>query len=190
VRYGAGSGFWRMLVAPLTGAGSTLGRIAGIIGDWLIHPIDNIRVLFTDDFAKRSLVLLYMETIDSTIRLVKSPFGKLATQLEEGPAPTARNPMAFDLARRMAGIMKGKAMVVVSEALFGIPTTAHILGGACMGKNDQEGVIDAEHRVFNYHNMWICDGSAISANPGVNPSLTITALTERAMCKIPTKSTG
>lgn len=188
VRYGAGSGFWRMLVAPLTGAGSTLGRIAGIIGDWLIHPIDNIRVLFTDDFAKRSLVLLYMETIDSTIRLVKSPFGKLATQLEEGPAPTARNPMAFDLARRMASIMKGKAMVVVSEALFGIPTTAHILGGACMGKNDKDGVIDADHRVFNYQNMWICDGSAISANPGVNPSLTITALTERAMSKINPKT--
>ena len=78
-------------------------------------------------------------------------------------------------------------MVVTTEAMLGIPTTAHILGGATMGSNAEEGVIDAQHRVFNYQNMWICDGSAISANPGVNPSLTITALTERAMARIPSK---
>ena len=71
---------------------------------------------------------------------------------------------------------------VTTEAMLGMPTTAHILGGACMGSNE-DGVIDANHRVFNYQNMWICDGSAISANPGVNPSLTITALTERAKSK-------
>ena len=122
-----------------------------------------------------------MESIDSTLKLVKSRWGNLSTQLDKGPAPTANNPIAYDLARRMAGIMNGKAMVVTTEAMLGIPTTAHILGGACMGSNAEDGVIDANHRVFNYQNMWICDGSAISANPGVNPSLTITALTERAM---------
>lgn len=188
VRYGAGSGFWRLLVAPLTHAKSVAGRFTGIFTDWLRHPIDNFKVLTTDDFARRSLVLLYMETIDSTLQLVKSRFGKLGTRVEEGMAPAANNENAFDLARRMAGIMNGKAMLVVSEALLGIPTTAHILGGACMGSNEKEGVIDVNHRVFNYHNMWICDGSTISANPGVNPSLTITALTERAMSKIPAKS--
>lgn len=187
VRYGAGSGFWRLLVAPLTEGKNILGRMVNIARDWLMHPIDNMRVFFTDDFARRSLILLYMESIDSTLKLVKSKWGRLSTRLDQGPAPTANNSVAYDLARRMAGIMTGKAMVVTTEAMLGIPTTAHILGGACMGQNEQEGVIDAEHRVFNYHNMWICDGSAISANPGVNPSLTITALTERAMSKIPAK---
>jgi len=188
VRYGAGSGFWRMLVAPLTVGKNFFSRIINIGKDWLLHPIDNIRVLLTDDFAKRSLILLYMESIDSTLKLVKSRWGSLSTKLDTGPAPTANNPIAYDLARRMAGIMKGKAMVVTTEAMLGIPTTAHILGGACMGSNAEDGVIDANHRVFNYQNMWICDGSAISANPGVNPSLTITALTERAMSKIAPKA--
>lgn len=78
-------------------------------------------------------------------------------------------------------------MVVVSETLFGIPSTAHILGGCAMAKSINEGVINENNEVFGYPNMFVCDGSMISANPGVNPSLTITALTERAMSKIPKK---
>ena len=78
----------------------------------------------------------------------------------------------------------------MTETALNIPTTAHILGGACMGADASEGVIDAEHRVFGYAGMYVIDGSAISANPGVNPSLTITALAERAMSKIPSKVAG
>ena len=68
---------------------------------------------------------------------------------------------------------------------MGAPTTAHILGGACMGPDVGGGVIDHRHRVFGYDDLYVIDGSAISANPGVNPSLTITALAERAMSFIP-----
>jgi cholesterol oxidase len=68
-----------------------------------------------------------------------------------------------------------------SETLIGSPSTAHILGGACMGNSPANGVIDAQHRVFGYEGLYVIDGSAVSANPGVNPSLTITALAERAM---------
>jgi cholesterol oxidase len=78
--------------------------------------------------------------------------------------------------------------VAISESLLGIPTTAHILGGAVMGKTIDEGVIDENNHVFNYKNMLVCDGSMISANPGVNPSLTITAITEYAMAQIPAKT--
>ena len=78
-------------------------------------------------------------------------------------------------------------MVLLTETLLGIPTTAHILGGCVMGKDADEGVIDKDHRVFGYQNMFVCDGAAISANPGVNPALTITALAERAMSKISDK---
>jgi len=78
-------------------------------------------------------------------------------------------------------------MVLNTEALLGIPTTAHILGGACMGKDAESGVIDNKNKVFNYENMYVCDGSMISSNPGVNPSLSITAISERAMAMIPKK---
>jgi cholesterol oxidase len=69
--------------------------------------------------------------------------------------------------------------------MFNIPTTAHILGGAVIGANPESGVVDSSHRVFGYENLLVCDGSAVPANPGVNPSLTITALAERAMSLVP-----
>jgi cholesterol oxidase len=86
--------------------------------------------------------------------------------------------------------VKGTPFVMVTEALTGTPTTAHILGGCVIGRNRDEGVIDRDHRVFGYENLFVCDGSAISSNPGVNPALTITAMTERVMSKIPVKETG
>jgi len=78
---------------------------------------------------------------------------------------------------------------MILEAAANIPTTAHILGGAVIGRDATTGVIDTDHRVFGYTNMMICDGSAVPANPGVNPSLTITAMAERAMAKVPAKNT-
>ena len=78
-------------------------------------------------------------------------------------------------------------MVIATEAIMGTPLTAHILGGCVIGKDAASGVIDSDHRVFGYQNLYVCDGSAISANPGVNPALTITAMTERAMSKFPGK---
>jgi cholesterol oxidase len=72
--------------------------------------------------------------------------------------------------------------------VLGIPGTAHILGGAVMGATASEGVIDQNNRVFGYANMLVCDGSMISANPGVNPSLSITAISEHAMSLVPNKA--
>jgi len=109
----------------------------------------------------------------------------LSSRLQSGGAPTPFIPAAHDLARRYAAIVDGTTMVLLTEILAGIPTTAHILGGAVMGENAAKGVIDTQNRVFGYRNMYVCDGSMISANPGVNPSLTILALAERAMSRIP-----
>ena len=111
-----------------------------------------------------------------------------ATRLDSGPAPTAFIPEARDLSERYAAIVGGKPVALVSETLLGIPSTAHILGGACMGRDATEGVIDSENRVFGYRNMLVCDGSMISANPGVNPSLSITAISERAMSRVPPRA--
>jgi cholesterol oxidase len=186
VRYSAGSGFWRLFMAPMVSAETIVGRLAAMIKDAIIHPIANLKALFVDDWAKRTHILLYMESIDSTLRFKKSIFG-MSSGLEKGKAPTAFNPLAQDIANRVAKNINGKPMVLNTETLFGIPTTAHILGGACMGKDASSGVIDDTNHVFNYKNMLVCDGSAISANPGVNPSLSITAISERAMSLIPLK---
>jgi cholesterol oxidase len=93
------------------------------------------------------------------------------------------------MAERYAEMVNGKPVVLLTETLLGIPTTAHILGGAVMGRNINEGVVDKDNKMFGYQNLYVCDGSVISANPGVNPSLTISAIAERAMAKIPRKAT-
>ena len=127
-----------------------------------------------------------MRTIESTLRFSKGLFG-MKSSLETGSPPTAFIPDAKKYAEQYSKIVNGKPVTLITETLFGMPTTAHILGGAVMGKDASEGVIDKDNSVFGYENMYVCDGSMISANPGVNPSLSIMAITERAMSKIPPK---
>jgi cholesterol oxidase len=187
VRYSAGSGFWRLLQAPLAHGRNAFVRMFKLLVNFVQHPLQNLKVIFVDDWAKRTQILLFMRTLDSQLTFSKRFFG-LKTSIEEGESPTAFMPEAKELAEQYARIVNGKPTVLLTETLLGIPTTAHILGGAVMGQNRDEGVIDKDNRVFGYENMLVCDGSMISANPGVNPSLTITALTERAMNTIPPKS--
>ena len=135
---------------------------------------------------KKTQIILFMQTLDSKLRFTKGKCG-LRTSIEQGKPPSAFIPEAKNLVDQYSKIVHGKPRVLLTETLFGIPTTAHILGGAIMGMSPSEGVIDKDHNVFGYKNMMICDGSSITANPGVNPSLTITALAERAISKIPPK---
>ena len=148
-------------------------------------PVDIFRALTVKDYAKQTVIMLYMRSLEGSIRFTRGILGQLTTQLSDGPAPTASIPEATELANRMAEKIDGVPLSMATESLLNIPTTAHILGGSCMGKNNDEGVIDADHQVFNYPGLYVIDGSAVSANPGVNPSLTITALAERAMSRIP-----
>lgn len=184
VKYSEGSGFWRIFMAPMVSGRTFLSRVVKSISAFVKNPLDYLRVLLVDDWSKRTQILLYMESIESSLRLKPNGIGGMKTSIDSGAAPTAFNPKAQEIAGKVEQLINGKAMVMVTESLFGIPTTAHILGGACMGADADSGVIDKDNRVFNYENMLICDGSIISANPGVNPSLTITALTERAMGKL------
>ncbi len=185
VRYPEGSGFWRLFMSPLVYGDSALQRIAGILKDYFQHPVQNLRAWFIDNWAKRTQILLFMQTLDSTLNLTRNRLGFMQSHIEKGTAPTSFIPEAKELAERYARIVHGKPFSLISETLLGIPTTAHILGGAVMGQTPAEGVIDKNNRVFGYENMYVCDGSMVSANPGVNPSLTIVALSERAMSKIP-----
>lgn len=189
VRYGAGSGFWRLLMSPMVEGRFALTRLGKIMLDWLKHPGQNFKCYFVWDWAKRTQILLIMRTLNSTLRFSRGLFG-MKSSPEVGEVPTAFVPDAKHLAEQYAGIVNGKPTVLLTETILGIPTTAHILGGCVMGANREEGVIDKDNRVFGYKNMLICDGSVISANPGVNPALTITALSERAMSKIPRKPTA
>ena len=109
------------------------------------------------------------------------PGGVLGTTVTEGEAPAASIPEATDLAERFAKKLGGVPASSLTETLLGVPSTAHILGGAVMGKTPDDGVIDANHEVHGYPGLYVVDGAAVSANPGVNPSLTITAMAERAM---------
>lgn len=195
VRYGEGSGFFRMLVLPRTEGNHVLVRLGGTVRSFFRQPLTWMRIAFAHDFAKQSQILLYMRTLEGSLRLRlgRSAFTGfrrgLVSELEPGSErPTAFIDEAADLAERFAKKMGGEAMTMLTETLFGTPTTAHILGGACIGASERDGVIDAEQRVFGYPGLWVADGSAVSANPGVNPSLTITAMTERAMSLIPAKA--
>ncbi|MDX2471841.1 MAG: GMC oxidoreductase, partial [SAR324 cluster bacterium] len=187
VRYGAGSGFWRTSSVPLVSGSNIFIRLTKILLDYALHPIQNLKVLFVKDWAKATHVLLFMQTLDSTLSFSKGFFGRMATTVEKGQAPTAFMEEAFALNAKFSKLTGAKPMAFLAESIFGIPNTAHILGGAVMGENSAEGVIDKNNKVFGYEDMLICDGSMISANIGVNPSLTITALCERAMSKVPAK---
>ncbi|HEX6240814.1 MAG TPA: GMC family oxidoreductase [Polyangiales bacterium] len=189
VRYGTGSGFFRTLVT----APHVAGR-AGLLIVWrmllatLLHPILTLRAFFTRDWARNTMILLYMRSTESTLRFVRNVFGIMDTKLEQGERPSASMPEATAIALDIAKRSRGLARSMVIEQILNVPTTAHLLGGCCMGDSAESGVIDHRHRVYHYDGLYVIDGSAISANVGVNPSLTISALAERAMTFIPAKA--
>ena len=183
VRYGEGSGFWRLVMMPMVSEPNWLKRFGKLMIIPFTAPIAWLKVYFTRNYSDRTAVLLFMQHIDSTLKFRKGLF-RMKTKIEKGNAPTAFIPAAAEMARRFAKITKAKSTVMFTEVVSGIPSTAHILGGAVMGKDASEGVIDKNNRVFGYENMYVFDGSMISANPGVNPSLSITAIAERGMSLI------
>lgn len=183
VRYGSGSGFWKMMGVPLTHGRNMPVRAGKLLIHLLTKPFSWLRIYFTRNFSKSSMILLFMQHLDSTVRFKKG-WINLRSVISSGKPPSAFMALSKELAERTACLIKGKPFVMATEALTGTPTTAHILGGCVIGKDASEGVIDKDHRVFGYRNLYVCDGSAISANPGVNPALTITAMTERAVKNI------
>lgn len=196
VRFGEGSDFLKWLALPHAPGRFFPLRLLKAAAIVLRRPLRWIGVYASRTFARDSQILLYMRPAESTLSL---RWGRslytlfrpgLVTKVDDPKgAPTAFMPEANDLAKRFATKVDGVAVTMATELLTGAPTTAHILGGACMGRDASEGVIDIDHRVHGYPNLYVVDGSAISANPGVNPSLTITALAERAMARVPPKTT-
>lgn len=188
VRYGPGSNFFRMMALPHAPGDTVQSRVWSTIRQFARHPRTWAAAYTGADHARRSQVLLYMRTLEGTLsftlgRGLRTGFRRgMVSTLEPGqPAPLAFMPEATELMQRFAKKVDGVGVSMASEVFTGVPTTAHVLGGACMGRDGVEGVIGPDHQVHGYDGLYVIDGAAMSANPGVNPSLTITAMAERAM---------
>ena len=188
VRYGAGSGAWRLALAPMAYGPNVFVRLYKMLAQWVKHPVTYLKIALVKDWAKHSQVMLFMQHLDSKLQFKLNRWGFLQTALDVGERPQAHIPQAEQLALMYAKTVNGKAYTLFTEQLFNLSSTAHILGGAVMGEDASMGVIDGQGRLFGYKNTYVCDGSMISANPGVNPSLSITAISEYIMSQVAHKS--
>ncbi|MBM4372191.1 MAG: GMC family oxidoreductase [Deltaproteobacteria bacterium] len=194
VRYPAGSDVMSFLTTPLTDAGGRIPRPLRWLGNILRHPVDFLRVLWPFGWARRSVILLVMQTLDNSIRVFRRrrwwwPFRR--SLVSEPEQRRARVPVtvaqAQPLTRLLAERMGGVAQSAINEVLLNTGITAHILGGCAIGPDPARGVVDGQGRVYGHEGLFVVDGSAVPANLGVNPSLTITALAEHAMSHVPPK---
>ncbi|HKG94380.1 MAG TPA: GMC family oxidoreductase [Gemmatimonadaceae bacterium] len=189
VTYGDAGDSMSLLYTLMVGDGTRVTRPLKLLAAIARHPVRLLRTISPRGWSQRTIIVLCMQTLDNAISLVpkRDLRGgvRLQTQQDpERPNPTfipVANHFAEWLAKRTGGIAQSSVM----EAVLNIPSTAHILGGAVIGGDPSRGVVDAHQRVFGYENLLVCDGSAIPANVGVNPSLTITALAEHAISHVP-----
>ena len=191
VRYSAGSDLMRLLGGPLIDSGSIGQRLLRSALDVIRRPVDFLRTHVLPGWAKRTTILLVMQTEDNHLRMRQGrglpTFWRrnLVSQTSDEHKIPSKIDIAHDVTRRFSQLTDGIPMGSVNESLLNIPMTAHILGGCLFGKDADEGVIDMDCQVHNYPGLYVVDGSIVPANPGVNPSLTITALAEYAMSRVP-----
>ncbi|MDT8342298.1 MAG: GMC oxidoreductase, partial [Longimicrobiales bacterium] len=197
VRLNPGSDALFWLAAPLTGGGGRVPRPLRLLGNALRHPLRTLRGLWPFNRAVRTGVVLAMQAteghLDLTLRRRWWRPGRpaLASRLPRGQAPPVSYiPVANEVARRMAGRMGGEAWNNWPEVVLGAPLTAHMLGGCPMGADAEAGAVDFEGRLFGYPGIRVVDGSVVPVNLGVNPSLTITALAEYLMARVPPAEPG
>ena len=193
VTHGGRGDSLRFLYTLLTDDGSRVTRPLRWLTGIVRHPLQFAGTLWPFGWSRRSITLLVMQTRDNAIalRARRKRFGagvRLQTEQDAGRPNQTFIPIANQAAKLLANQIGGIAQSNISEALANIPTTAHILGGAVIGASPAGGVVDYRQRVFGYRDLLVCDGAAVPANVGVNPSLTITALAEHAMSHIPAAS--
>jgi cholesterol oxidase len=170
---GAGGPGWRRLL-------SAVARQPGALG----------RQLDVRSWSERTVIALVMQARDNSLTLFakRGWFGgaRLSSRQGHGQPNPSWLPVGHEVVRRLATQMGGEPAGTWGE-IFGVPMTAHFLGGCVMGASPAEGVVDPWHRAYGYQGLHIVDGSAVPANPGVNPALTITALAERAFSHWPNR---
>ncbi len=185
-RYPPGSNMMGTLMTVLVDGGGSIPRQIRTLMAIAKNPYRFVKSLSVYKWSERTVILLVMQTLDNSIKLVRK--GRwLSTAPGHGEQNPTYIPVANEAARVTADIMGGYPSSAWNEALFDVPTTAHILGGACIGESPEKGVVDPYHRLYGYEGLHVSDGSVVSANLGVNPSLTITTMTERAMSMWPNR---
>ena len=192
VTYGRYGDFMSLLYTLITGDGTRITRPLLWLGNVLRHPLRFLRTLWPIGWSRRTVLFLVMQSLDNAIsfRARHGLFGGVSLSTEQDPEKP--NPTFIEIGNRAAEWLAqrtgGYAQSMLLEAWANIPTTAHILGGAVIGRDATSGVVAADSRLFGYRNFLVCDGSTVPANPGVNPSLTITAMSEHAMSLVAAKS--
>ena len=190
VRYGPGSNLMGALATALVPGDRRLGaRLMSLSAQVLRSPVRQFRLGNLRRWSERGIIALVMQTADNSLTLsLRRRFGRLVMTSEQGHGEP--NPSYLPQAHAAAAAIAARVERDGGEPaeargswpeVFGIPLTAHFLGGAVISSSPDEGVIDAYHRVWGHPGLHVVDGSAVPANPGVNPSLTITALAERAL---------
>lgn len=185
VSYGERGSIVKFFFTVLTADGTRWTRPLQWLRAVVRHPWQFVRSLSPRHWGRRTVIFLVMQSLDNALRFVARRTWRGGIRLQTAQDAARPNPTfipeGFDAAQWLAQHTGGLAQSMVTEALANIPTTAHILGGAAVGADATQGVVDASGRVFGYDNLLVCDGSVLPANPGVNPSLTITALAEHFM---------
>ena len=188
VRYGKGSNAMGLLSTALTDGGSPGDRIRQWLRVTARNPRATLRTVVPRHWSERTIILLVMQSLNNsiTVRLRKGWFGrsKLTSTQGIGEPNPSWIPVANHAARQLADNIGGVPGGTYGD-LFNVPMTAHFIGGCPIGDSAETGVIDPYHRLYGYRGLHVVDGSALSANLGVNPSLSITALAERAMALWP-----
>jgi cholesterol oxidase len=192
VTYGKGADSQSLLYTLMTEAGKRGNQPIHLIKNLLTHPVPALKASRIRNWSRRTMIILVMQSLNNSMRLkVKRrwPNGNVVLTTAQDPSNPNPDkiPAAYRCAEWIANKIGGTPQAIIMEASLAIPTTAHILGGVVIGSGPDTGVIDTSHRVFGYDNLLVCDGAAVPANVGANPSLTITALTERAMTHVPAK---
>ena len=190
VRYGKGSNAMGMLQTLMVDGGGRLPRWLKFVLLVLRHPIATLRMLSVQNWSERTIIALVMQNLDNSITTYtkRGLFGRRKVTSKQGhgqPNPTWI-PIGNDATRRIAEKIDGIPGGTWGE-IFNVPLTAHFLGGCAIGEDSEHGVIDPYHRVYGYPTLSVVDGASVSANLGVNPSLTICAQAERAASLWPNK---
>jgi len=189
VRYGKGSNFMGLLQTVMTDGTNIKDRRKQWLRQVVTKPSLVLKILDVRQWSERTVVALIMQNVDSAIsvRGKKGLFGFRLTSKNDSLTPNATYiPAANEVARRIAENNGGIAGGHIGD-LVNAPFTAHFVGGCVIGDSSQTGVIDPYHRLYNYPTMHVVDGASVTANLGVNPSLTITAQAERAFSMWPNK---
>ncbi len=194
VRYNKGSDVLLNLCTLMTDGGGRIPRGVRYLGNVLRHPLRFLSLLWPFGKAATSSIVLVMQTDENYLNLdYKRRWWRLGAKSQNSTVPQGQRrapsyiPIANEVTKRLARKMNGIPLSSIPEAAFNALTTAHILGGCCMGAFPEEGVVNFKGEMFGYPNLYVADGSIVPANLGVNPSLTITALSEYIMAQIPAK---